>query len=203
MESDGRNLMCLRTNTGLEFCGEKFSNFYRNQGIVKHRTVKTTPQQNGLVERVNCTILERVRCMFINIKLLAKFWVKVVHTACHLINKCPLSAINFRTPQEVWTGKPGSYQHLRVFGSTTYVLVNDGKLQPRAKKKMFFSWISYWSEGVKFWCPDLRKAIISRDVTFKEDELWGLEEKNKWWSCELWCETVGGVSSGGIIRNKN
>ena len=101
MESDGRNLMCLRTNTGLEFCGEKFSNFYRNQGIVKHRTVKTTPQQNGLVERVNCTILERVRCMFINIKLLAKFWVKVVHTACHLINKCPLSAINFRTPQEV------------------------------------------------------------------------------------------------------
>ena len=67
MESNGRNLMCLWTNNGLEFCGEKFSNFCRNQGIVRHRTVKSTPQQNGLVERVNRTILERVRCMFINI----------------------------------------------------------------------------------------------------------------------------------------
>ena len=89
---------------------------------------------------MNCIILERVRCMLINARLPIKFWVKVVYTACHLINICPSSDINFRTPLEVWISKPGSYQHLRVFKSTTYALVNDGKLQLRANKCLFLGY---------------------------------------------------------------
>ena len=135
-----RNLKCLRTNNGLEFCGEKFSNLCGNQGIVRHRTMKSMPQQNGLVKRINSIILERARCMLINARLLAKFWTEVVNTTCHLINKCLSSAINFKTPQEVWTSKPGSYQHLGVFRSTTYALENDGKLQPRTKKCLFLGY---------------------------------------------------------------
>ena len=118
--------------------------------------MKSTPLQNGLVKRMNHTILERVRCMLINARLLAKFWTKVFHTTCHLINRCLSSAINFKTPQEVWMGKPVSYQHLRVFGSTTHTLVNDRKLQPRAKKCLFLGYPT-GMKGYKLWCSDLRK----------------------------------------------
>lgn len=75
--------------------------------------------------------------------------------------------MKFKAPQEVWTGKLGSYQHIRVFGY---------KLQPRAKKCLF---LGYPTEvkGYKLQCPNLKKAIINRDVTFKEDELLVLEYK--------------------------
>ena len=78
--------------------------------------------------------------------------------------------MKFKAPQEVWTGKLGSYQHIRVFGLIAYAHVNDKKLQPRAKKCLF---LGYPTEvkGYKLQCPNLKKAIINRDVTFKEDEL--------------------------------
>ena len=138
VDNHSRNLKCLRTNNGLEFCGEKFSNFCGNQGIVRHRTVKSMPQQNGLVERINRTILERAKCMLINARLLAKFWTEVVNTTCHLINKCLSSAINFKTPQEVWTSKPGSYQHLRVFRSTTYALLQMMESYNQEQRNVYF-----------------------------------------------------------------
>ena len=53
----------LRTDNGLEFCNEEFEMFCKNQGILRHKTVRNAPQQNGLVERMNRTLLNRVRCM--------------------------------------------------------------------------------------------------------------------------------------------
>ncbi|GJS54945.1 retrovirus-related pol polyprotein from transposon TNT 1-94 [Tanacetum coccineum] len=51
----------LRTNNGLEFCQGEFNEFYKNEGIVRHHTVRYTPQQNGVAERMNNTLLEKVR----------------------------------------------------------------------------------------------------------------------------------------------
>lgn len=56
----------LRTNNGLEFCSAEFDNFCNQKGIVKHKTVKYTPQQNGVVERMNRTLMNKVRCMLIS-----------------------------------------------------------------------------------------------------------------------------------------
>ena len=63
-----------------------------------------------------------------------------------------------------------------MFGLTTYALVDDGKLQPRANKYLFLGYPT-GVKGYKLWCPNLRKRIINRDVTFKENELLGFEEK--------------------------
>ena len=59
----GRKVKKLRTNNGLEFLSNDFNSFYQKKGIATHTTVRYTPQQNGLAERMNRTILERVRCM--------------------------------------------------------------------------------------------------------------------------------------------
>ena len=63
-----------------------------------------------------------------------------------------------------------------MFGLTTYALVDDGKLQPRTNKYLFLGYPT-GVKGYKLWCPNLRKRIINRDVTFKENELLGFEEK--------------------------
>ena len=54
----GKKIKRLRTDNGLEFCSEEFGEFCKKHGIARHKTTTETPQQNGLAERYNRTILE-------------------------------------------------------------------------------------------------------------------------------------------------
>ncbi|XP_073153484.1 uncharacterized protein [Henckelia pumila] len=107
--------------------GNKFVKLCKEKGITRHRTVTGTPQQNGLAERMNRTLLERVRCMLINASLPKSFWVEALSTACYLVNRYPSSAIGFKTPMEKWSGTPADYSKLRVFGygKDSQISVND------------------------------------------------------------------------------
>ena len=69
-----RKVKCLRTDNGLEFCNTAFDNFYKENGILRHRTVPYTPQQNGVVERMDRTLLEKVRCILFTSGLPKSFW---------------------------------------------------------------------------------------------------------------------------------
>ncbi|GKD01224.1 retrovirus-related pol polyprotein from transposon TNT 1-94 [Tanacetum coccineum] len=136
-----------------------------------HFTVKHTPQQNGVAERMNRTLLEKVRCMLSNAGLGKEFWAEVVTYACHLINRLPSTAIDGKTPFEKWYGKPAlDYDSLHVFGSAAYYHVKESKLNPRAKKALFMG-ITSRIKGYRLWCPETKKTIFSRDVTFNESSM--------------------------------
>ena len=77
----------------------------QNEGIKRHFTVRHTPQQNGVAERMNRTLLENVRCMLSNAGLDKKFWAEAVSYASHLVNRLPSAAIGGKTPMEMWSGK--------------------------------------------------------------------------------------------------
>ena len=94
----------LRTNNGMEFCGKKFNEFCKNEGILRQRTIRHTPQQNGVAKRMNRTLLEKTRCMLSNVGLSKEFWVEAVNLACYLMNKYSSIPINCRTLEEVWSG---------------------------------------------------------------------------------------------------
>ena len=96
--------------------------------------MRFTPQQNGLAKRINRTLVDKTRCLLINSKLSRSFWAEVVSTASYLVNKSPFVVIGFKTPKELWFGKPGRYKHLRVFGCPAYVHVRQEKLDTRAIK---------------------------------------------------------------------
>ena len=64
-----KQVKCLRTNNGLEF-----NNFCKEHGIKRQRSVRYTPQQNGVAERLNRTIMDRVRCQMSNGLILEKNW---------------------------------------------------------------------------------------------------------------------------------
>ncbi|WOH08153.1 hypothetical protein DCAR_0727590 [Daucus carota subsp. sativus] len=69
----GKKIKRLRTDNGLEFCSSKFNEFCKNEGISRHHIVRNTPQQHGVAERMNQTLLERVRCMLSNAGLTRRF----------------------------------------------------------------------------------------------------------------------------------
>lgn len=84
---------------------------------MRHLTISGTPQQNGLAERINRTILERVvRCMLTNDGLPRLFWEEAIKAASYLINRCPSASIDIKTLQETWSGKSSYYSCLRTFG---------------------------------------------------------------------------------------
>lgn len=91
-------LKCLRTDSGLEFCNELFDNYCKSNGIVRHKTVRYTPQQNGVAERLNRTIMERVRCQLADAMLPERYWAEAASYTVYTLNRCPHTLINFLTP---------------------------------------------------------------------------------------------------------
>ena len=89
-----------------------------------------------------------------------------------LINRSPTRSVPNTTPIEAWSGIKPNVQHLKVFGSITYSHVPKtarSKLDDKAVKTIF---IGYKNGGYKLYNPMTKKVIISRDVTFAEDEEW-------------------------------
>lgn len=64
-----RKVRRLRIDNGLEFCNKKFDDFCTEHDIVRHKTIRHTPQQNGLAKRMNRTLIDKVKCMLIHSKL--------------------------------------------------------------------------------------------------------------------------------------
>lgn len=110
--------------------------------------------------------------MLSNAGLSKEFWAEAVNTACYLVNRSPSTTIECKTPEEVWSGSPTSYTDLRVFGCPAYAHVNEGKLEPRAKKCIFLGYADV-VKGFRLWYSDSKssKFIISRDVTFDESAM--------------------------------
>ena len=117
-----RKIKCLRTNNGGEFCSTEFDRFCKDYGIERHKTTPYTPQQNGVVERMNRTLTERARSMLSGVGL-EQFFYEVATTTCYLINRSPTSALVEKKPMEAWSNKKPSLRHLRVFGCEAYAHV--------------------------------------------------------------------------------
>ena len=73
------------------------------------KTVPGTPQENGVSERMNKTIMEHTRSMRLHAGLPLQFWADAVDTTIYLINRGPSSALDGGIPEEAWTGKKVNY----------------------------------------------------------------------------------------------
>jgi transposase InsO family protein len=138
----------LRTDNGGEFCRNEFEELCKKCCIARQKTTPYTPQQNGVAERMNKTLMEKARCMLSGAGLGHEFWAEAVGTTCYVVNRSPSSASDDKTPQEVLTGKEPSLTHLKVFGCDAYVHVpkeNRSKLDKKVEKCIFIG----YKDGLK------------------------------------------------------
>jgi hypothetical protein len=80
-----------------------------------------TPQQNGVMERRNQTIIGTARSMLKAKGLSGMFWAEVVAVAVYVLNRSPTKGVVGKTPYEIWHGKKSTVHHLRTFGCIAYV----------------------------------------------------------------------------------
>ncbi|GKV31082.1 hypothetical protein SLEP1_g39821 [Rubroshorea leprosula] len=168
----GLKLKCLRTDNGGEYTSKEFRDYCSKHGMRHEKTVPGTPQHNGVAERMNRTIVEKVRCMLRMATLPKPFWGEAVNTAVYLINQSPSVPLNFEIPEKAWTGKDVGYSHLRVFGCKAFMHVPKEQRSKLDDKTIPCIFVGYGDEefGYRLWDPEKKKTVRSRDVVFHEHE---------------------------------
>nr|GEY15890.1 reverse transcriptase domain-containing protein [Tanacetum cinerariifolium] len=130
----------VRTDNGTEFVNHTVTEYYERIGIFHQNTVPRTPQQNGVVERRNRTLVEAARTMLIFSKALMFLWIEAVATACYTQNCSLIHSRHHKTPYELVHNKKPDLTFFRVFGALCYPTNNSedlGKLQPTADTGIF------------------------------------------------------------------
>nr|GEZ42912.1 retrovirus-related Pol polyprotein from transposon TNT 1-94 [Tanacetum cinerariifolium] len=135
-----KTVRCIRTDNGTEFVNQTLTEYYERIGIFHQKTIPKTPQQNGVVERRNRTLVEAARTMLIFYKALMFLWAEAVATACYTQNRSLIHTRRNKTSYELVHNKKPDLTFFRVFGALFYP-TNDnkdlGKLRPTADIRIF------------------------------------------------------------------
>ncbi|KAG6465891.1 hypothetical protein O3G_MSEX015473 [Manduca sexta] len=160
----------LRSDNGGEYINLKLQAFLKNCGIKHQTTVAYSPQQNGVAERANRTIVEKTRCMLLDAGLSNKFWAEAVNTAVYLKNRSPTKAVLGVVPEEKWSNSKVSLSNLRIFGCIAYAVTqNRNKLDSRSKLHIFVGYCEN-TKGYRLVDPENSfKLVIARNVIFLEN----------------------------------
>src|SRR6185295_3106631 len=166
----GKRLRVLRTDRGGEFTAVEFASYCAGEGVVRQLTAPYSPQQNGVVERRNQTIVGMARSMMKAKTMPAEFWGEAVSTAVFILNRSPTKALKGMTPYQAWYGRKPDVSYLRTFGCIGHVKTVKpglGKLEDRSTKMVFLG----YEDGTKvyrLYDPARGKVVVSRDVVFDE-----------------------------------
>eukprot|EP00253_Pinus_taeda_P025032 PITA_25032 len=137
------SLAVLRTNRGGEYISKEFLQFCRENGIHKQFTARYTPQQNGVAERKNRTIMDMARSMLKAKHLLNDYWAEAVNCATYILNRCPTKAVMNIVPEEAWSGRKQGVTHMKIFGCVAYAHISDKlrkKLESKGEKCIFIGY---------------------------------------------------------------
>ncbi|GJU40215.1 putative RNA-directed DNA polymerase [Tanacetum coccineum] len=166
----GKKIKALRSDRGGEYLSQEFKDYLSENGIVQNLTSPYTPQQNGVSERRNRTLLDMVRSMFNLTTLPLSFWDYALESAVRILNMVPTKKVD-KTPYEIWHGKAPNLSYLKVWGCEAYVKRDSAdKLQQRSVKCIF---VGYPKEtmGYYFYFPPENKVIVARYGDFLERDL--------------------------------
>ncbi|CAB0033335.1 unnamed protein product [Trichogramma brassicae] len=163
----GHTIKELQSDGGKEYNNNRQNKLLKDAGIKRRFTVPHTPQQNGLAERKNRTLVETARCLLLQSGLPASFWAEAIHTANYIRNRCYSETVGC-TPFEKWTGSKPCISHMRSFGEKVHVLNKSptkGKFDRRGLEGIFLGY-SDDSKAFRVWLPGAKKIVSSRDVKF-------------------------------------
>jgi hypothetical protein len=161
-----RKMKALRSDNGKEYVNNELKAYLDSTEVRHQLTIPYTPQQNGVAERTNRTIVEKARSLLSDAGPPKAYWAEAVSTAVYLINRTPTRVLNFKTPEEVWTGRKPDIGHLKIFGFKAMVYVPKPlrlKWDSPTRDAIFIGYPEE-SKGYRFYDPQTRKVFKGRDA---------------------------------------
>src|SRR3954466_1994855 len=111
----------IRSDNSTEFKNFGVEEFLDDSGITHEFSAPYTPQQNGVVERKNRTLIEMARTMLAEYNTPLKWWAETINTACHIVNRVYLHKFFNKTSYELMVGKKPNVSYFKVFGAPCWI----------------------------------------------------------------------------------
>ncbi|GJR05509.1 putative ribonuclease H-like domain-containing protein [Tanacetum coccineum] len=189
-------VIIIRTDNGTEFKNQILKEYFDSVGISHQASSVRTPQQNGVVERRNRTLVEAARTMLIFSRAPLFLWAEAIATACYTQNRSIIHRRFNKTPYELINGRKPDISFLHVFGALCYPK-NDrediGKLGAKGDIGFFIGY-SADSCAYRVYNQRTKKIMETMNVTFDELSVMAFEQSSS--KPGLQSMTSGQISSG-------
>ncbi|GJU21257.1 retrotransposon protein, putative, ty1-copia subclass [Tanacetum coccineum] len=166
----GNRIKAILSDRGGEYMRYEFVEHLKKCDIVSHLTPPYTPQNDGVSERRNQTLLDMVRSMMNSTTLPKSFWGYTLESAARILNMIPTKKVD-KTPYELWHRKAPKLSYLRVWGCEALVKRDTpDKLDPRSIKCIF---VGYPKETMDyyFYYPTKNKIFVARNAELSKNSL--------------------------------
>ncbi|GJT70037.1 ribonuclease H-like domain-containing protein [Tanacetum coccineum] len=162
----------IRSDNGTEFKNKDVIELCGSKGIKREYSNARTPQQNGVAERKNRTLIEAARTMLADSFLPNTFWAEAVSTACYVLNRVLVTKPHNKTPYELLTGKIPIISYIRPFGCHVTILNTIDHLGKFAGKsdEGFLVGYSLQSKAFRVYNLETKRVEENLHITFLENK---------------------------------
>jgi hypothetical protein len=161
-----KRIKAFKSDNGTEFTNSKVKELFTSSGIEHLLSAPYTPEQNGLIERINLTILNKIRCILTESNTTKELWPEALLASTYIYNRTPHSALGYKTPYEERYNTKPDISNLKIFGSISYYRnPNTTKLEDRSTLGIL---IGYGSNQYKVYNPITKRTIWTRDIKILE-----------------------------------
>ena len=164
----GQKIKFFCLDRGGEFTGKAFDAYLLEQGIVWELSAPWTPQQNGVAEHMNQSLLGGAQAMLHHTGMSQGFWAEAINVAAHVLNHAPQKSLDWKMPYELMFGRPPTVTHVCLFGCCAWVINDQVKKWDPKSEPMIFVRYKFGSKAYHLWDLKARTIKVSANVRFDE-----------------------------------
>ncbi|GJW81057.1 retrovirus-related pol polyprotein from transposon TNT 1-94 [Tanacetum coccineum] len=164
-------VITVRTDRGTEFLNKTLHAYFKEEGIEHQTSTPRTPEQNGVVERRNRTLVEAARTMLSASKLPLSFWAEAVATACYTQNRSIIILTHGKTAYHLINDRKPSIKHLHIFGCICYITRDGENLDKMKEKGDPCVMVGYSTQSKGYRVYNKRTRLIVESIHIKFDEI--------------------------------
>ncbi|GJR51375.1 retrovirus-related pol polyprotein from transposon TNT 1-94 [Tanacetum coccineum] len=164
-------VITVRTDRGTEFLNKTLHAYFKEEGIEHQTSTARTPEQNGVVERRNRTLVEAARTMLSASKLPLSFWAEAVATACYTQNRSIIISTHGKTAYHIINDRKPSIKHLHIFGCICYITRDGENLDKMKEKGDPCVMVGYSTQSKGYHVYNKRTRLTAESMHIKFDEI--------------------------------
>nr|GFA94114.1 retrovirus-related Pol polyprotein from transposon TNT 1-94 [Tanacetum cinerariifolium] len=161
----------VRTDKGTEFLNQTLHAYFAAEGILHQKSVAQTPEQNGIVERRNRTLVEAARTMLSAAKVPLFFWAEAIATACFTQNRSLVIPRHEKTPYHIINDRKPSVKFFHIFGSVCYIVIDRENLDKMKEKGDECIFVGYSTQSRAYRVFNKRTRVIMESIHVDFDKL--------------------------------
>nr|GFB90690.1 Gag-Pol polyprotein [Tanacetum cinerariifolium] len=161
----------VRTDKSIEFLNQTLHAYFPAEGILHQTSIAQTPEQNGVVERRNRTLVEAARTMLSAAKVPVFFWAEAIATACFTQNRSLVIPHHEKTPNHIINDQKLSVKFFHIFGFVCYIVRDRENLDKMKEKGDEYIFVGYSNKSRAYRIFNNRTRVIMESIHVNFDEL--------------------------------